>query len=790
MTPVATYRLQLHEKFTFDDAAGLADYFSGLGVSHLYLSPVMESAPHSAHGYDCMDFSKISAERGGENGFHRLMETLGRQEPPLRVMLDFVPNHMAAHPDNPYWRDVLRQGDASPFFRYFDLLPAEKIRLPVLEKDFDTLAGEGLCRLDTAPDGKVIRYGDSGFPLNPASQALPENADIRDVHARQYYALTDWHAGDCGYRRFFNIVSLVGLRMEDREVFEAVHRPLFDLLGRYPLIDGLRIDHLDGLADPAQYLEWLAEAGRDVWVEKILARGEVLPEGWKTCGTTGYEFIDAMNLLFVDAAGSAVIQHWWRAAVAPPWRDAGDCIFQSKLEVLDQLFSPEVRRLAQSLAPETRDLAAAEDFISRITAALPVYRTYADNPPSEIVLRGALQRSGMEQRDFFSALLAESDFTTRWRQLSGAAAAKGLEDCAHYRYTPLAAFNEVGCALPDTEIREYRPDPRNLSLNASTTHDTKRSEDVRARLTALCDAPERWFSFCSAAMKLGDGIPTSAAYFFLQAVAGTWPLEGEPDEDYRDRLRLYMQKAVREESLHTSWLAPDQAYEARLEDFVDRLLAHPDFLSQVSALMLWLAPAGAINALAAQALKILMPGIPDIYQGTELWDYSLVDPDNRRPVDYQERRRLLDEIANEKDAPRLVRRLAAQWRDGAIKLWLTRRLLSVRRNYFPAAGDIRSALPLPVSGERGRDLYACRLDLRNAQLVVAVPLHAGRLADAGPVLRIRSGIWKDTRIGLGTTMRVYTCLLTGKEFSATDAADPDALFRDLPLAVLLAERQA
>jgi (1->4)-alpha-D-glucan 1-alpha-D-glucosylmutase len=796
--PVATYRLQLNPGFTFYQAAEVVPYLRRLGVSHLYLSPVMAATAGSTHGYDVTDHGRLNPELGGDAGFDALMRAL---DDDMQVVLDIVPNHMAASLENPWWRDVLENGEASRYWRYFDLFPGSdgRIALPVLEDHADALIDKGVIFIEERDGESVLRYHDHAFPLR--RDRVQRGDDVRAILREQHYALLKWDAEAFTYRRFFHLASLVGLRMEDEAVMRDAHGKLFDLLGRYPQITGLRVDHIDGLAMPEKYLSALRGTGRDIWVEKILARGEALP-AWPVAGTTGYEFIDGLNNLVVDRAGFAELEAWWRQTLEPAWPDFSTCLYRSKHEALAELFAGQVKWLADHW-PQPHAGGPMPAAIHALTAAMPVYRIYGDGAPDLAAIKAALEtlsrcetpETRATAENLLPVLLTPQNATERtvahaWRQLSGAAMAKGLEDRAHYRYTPLAALNEVGCT-PEMSVfpqeafcaflqaRLRQP----LCLNATSTHDTKRSEDARARLYALADMPDEWKAYAGACLETAapflQGISAAVFHFFLQAVVATWPGKASCDDAYRRRLSAYMEKAALEESRHTRHESRNEVYHRQLDHLVGSFLADAACLEQTDEFMKHLAPAAAVNALSVLTVKCLSPGVPDIYQGCEVWDHSLVDPDNRRPVDFGALADLQRRVEVQPPAA-----LLPDWKNGGIKLWLTRRLLEIRRAHL--TDGILSVEPVVLRGPCAAHVNACTLATRGAALMILHPLHPGKIG-----LRKDLGLPDDVLAGIETVPAperagaVWQDLINGGQYAEKDI--PLAL-KAFPVAVLL--RQA
>ncbi|HET9074944.1 MAG TPA: alpha-amylase family glycosyl hydrolase, partial [Solirubrobacteraceae bacterium] len=563
----ATYRLQLTPEFNFASARDLVPYLATLGISHLYLSPSLQAQEGSTHGYDVADPSSLSRELGGEDAFRAL--AAAAHAAGLGIILDVVPNHMAASEENRYWADPeLRE-------RFFDIDPVS---------------------------GK--------------------------------------------WRRFFDIDELAAVRVERDEVFTATHEKVLALVTE-GLVDGLRVDHPDGLADPQGYLQRLADAGvARVWVEKILGVDERLPEGWPVSGTVGYEFLNDLVALSANPAAEAPLTQLWEE-IAADTRPFGAWALEAKLEQARGTFSAEVDRLVR--VPGSAGDAAA---VALALASQPVYRSYI---PTEA-----------------------GEFLTRFQQTSPAVMAKGVEDTAFYRYCRLLALNEVGgepgrFSLSVEAFHAHNAE-RALqfpeALLTTMTHDAKRSADARARILALSWSVEAWTSLVRAWIGWGEGPDAIDRLFILQTLVGVWEIDWE-------RIDAYLEKALREAKRHSTWIEPDEAYEAGAKAWARELLAQPDFRRDFDALLADVRRHGAQISQAWVALKLLSPGVPDIYQGDELEFLALVDPDNRRPVDWEERRR---QIESPEDP----------------KLGLIRDLLALRARHPEAFGPGAAYVALPA----------------------------------------------------------------------------------------------
>ena len=822
--PVATYRIQLNKDFTFQDLLPVTDYLRDLGVSHVYLSPVLESAPGSNHGYDTIDFAKVSGERGGEAGLKALGEKITALG--LRLIVDIVPNHMGAHTDNPYWRDVLAQGRASPYWMLFDMRVPDggKTQLPVLGGTLDEALAQGLIKLQRDASGAaVVACGGKSYPLSAPTQAeLTGQGDLsslagdrlKAILAAQNYEFVYWETvkDHVSYRRFFDVNELIGARVEDGKIFDLTHGYLNTLFAAMPSMDGIRVDHIDGLVDPAAYLQRLAGHYDAIWVENILGRGEAMPAAWPVRGTTGYEFTAFLNDLMTDRTGFETIEEEWSALTLAPWTGFHDAVKDGKTFALEMLFPSELKRLCALFAPQGAAQEEARMFWKGITLFLPVYRTYYDDSGYSAADRAMIQRASTLASAYFGdaydkaaaiylpdlldpATDQQKQAAREWQQLSGPTTAKGLEDTAHYNYVPLTALNEVGCeasllkadVVAAIEWLNERARLYPQTMNATSTHDTKRSEDVRARLYALSAMPSEWLLFVHHAMDANHGLHSPGAaeeYFLYQAILGTWPFDGEVTDEYRQRILQYMKKYMKESKRRTSWLHPDEAYEKSVLDFTGAALGHAPFLELMAKLAHRVAPAGAMNALAVQTLKCLLPGQPDIYQGTEDWDFSLVDPDNRRPVDYAARKTKLDRVValeQEKGRLAVLAALTAEWQDGAIKLWLTRRLLAIRREVLMPMGQTTVA-PLPIAGAGGHLIGFRLTGSTGDELLIVVPRNA---VTGKEIERLALPDLLIDNVSLAADDgKIYRDLAGGLDLTADEVRHPAVLLRRFPIMMI------
>jgi (1->4)-alpha-D-glucan 1-alpha-D-glucosylmutase len=748
--PTGTYRLQVTADFTLDDAAAVAGYLADLGVSHAYSSPLLRSAAGSTHGYDTVDHAHVDEPRGGREGLDRFVAEL--HEHGLGLVLDIVPNHMGvADPaEARWWWDVLREGRGSAHADAFDIdwdAGGGRVRIPVLGSADDVRQLE----LAEGPHGPELRYYDNRFPVAPGT----ERGTPQEVHDRQHYELVDWRRADTdlNYRRFFAINTLAGLRVEDPAVFEATHRLVLDLV-REGAVDALRIDHPDGLADPRGYLDRLAEGSGGVWtvVEKILEPGEALPEGWATDGTTGYDALAEVDDVLVDPAGEGALTALDTELAGAPV-DYARLVHDCKREVTDGMLGSEVARLVRVIGElpgvpvEQRTEALAE-----LLAAFPVYRSYLPDGREHLDATVAAVRD--RRPDLVAALdalhpalaVAGTEAATRFEQTSGPVMAKGVEDSAYYRWARFAALNEVGGdpARFGSTVEEFHEAQRRrlagapASMTTLSTHDTKRSEDVRARLAVLAEVPTEWAALVRGWLARHPLPDRPLAHLVWQNLVGAWPLS-------RERAHGYVEKAAREAGTSTTWTNPVQEFEDRLHALADAAFDDERTHAEIEEFVGRITPAGRSNSLAQKLLQLTMPGIPDVYQGTELWDLSLVDPDNRRPVDYDLRRRLLAGLDGG-SVPEVDD-------TGAAKLLVVSRALRLRRDrpelftgYEPVAAT-GPAADCAVAFDRGGAVtVATRLPVRLAgegwgDTAVALPTGAWRdeltgarvVSDAGGV---------------------------------------------------------
>ncbi|MDI9891653.1 malto-oligosyltrehalose synthase [Microbacterium sp. IEGM 1404] len=793
--PLSTYRLQIRESFPLGTAAEVTGYLRDLGVSWAYLSPLLEATPGSDHGYDVVDVTRVDPARGGAEGLARFAEAARAEG--LGILIDIVPNHMGVSEPrtNAWWWDVLRQGRASAHADAFDIdweFGGGKVRVPVLGADLaeviDEISYDPTPATD-APDG-LVRYYDHVFPVAPGTGT----SDIRALLHAQNFELRFWQdeAADLNYRRFFAVTTLAGVRVERPEVFDATHAEILRWV-REGLADGLRVDHPDGLVDPGGYLDRLATALRDaggedagyVLVEKILEHGEALPSWWKTAGTTGYDALAEIDRVLTDPAGEAALDALDARLRADsdlaPLTGWHDLIHDTKRRIADTIQVSEIRRIVRGLPSALRDEFAAadlQDALAEILACFPVYRSYLPAGRAHLdAAVGEAEERRPELGDVIEALvpaLTDTDLEIAWRfqQTTGPVMAKGVEDTAFYRYTRLGSLTEVGGDPAEFSLdvdgfhaaQAQRQASWPTAMTTLSTHDTKRGEDTRARIAVLAEIPARWAEVLGefrAIASTGHG-PFDALLW--QAIVGAWPASASTSSGlakYRERLHAYAEKAAREASEVTGWWEQDEAFEERMHAVVDA--ATGPAASRVQAFVDEIADAGWSNGLAAKLLQITGPGVPDVYQGSELWEQSLVDPDNRRAVDFAERARLLASLDAEDAPPPKVDAT------GAAKLIVTSRALRVRRDC-----PERYSLYRPLEAAGAASGHVVAFD-RGGVSAVATRLPHGLRAAGG---------WGDTVLLRPDVAAVD--VLTGRRFPGGPVLMSE-LLEFLPVALLVDE---
>ena len=971
--PHSTYRLQLGSDLGFTDAKSLIQYLSDLGIGAVYLSPFFRARAGSTHGYDVVDHSQLDPELGSEQDVSHLAEAL--QQHGMGLLMDLVPNHMGVDdPHNQWWQDVLENGRASIYAKYFDIdwdPPKEALRgkvlLAVLGDQFGKVLEDQQLTLDYDDQRFVVRYYERHFPTDPRTwvgilkqavdvtndsmpaesvertelesittslEHLPPRGELdadaiiernreKEVARRRLFTLIEncepirravdqilvdyngrrgepasfdklealladqpyrlcyWRVAtdEINYRRFFDVDALAAIRVEDPEVFAAVHQKALEFIER-GWVTGLRIDHADGLLDPQQYLTNLAKVAQSarshaegatgsvaapfyMLVEKILAPDESLPLDWPIQGTTGYDFLNQLNGLFVDRRGAYALRDVYQRFVGAP-QSFSQVLYESKRTILATSLSSELYMLSQHLDHISEQHRWSRDFtrlslyraLREVVASFPVYRTYIrpntvevrdeDRRRIQAAVRIAKRRNPAMSASFFDFIaavllledpegLSEANrqerraFVLKLQQVTGPVTAKGLEDTAFYRYYPLASLNEVGGdpTIPGTTIEQFhrwlqdRCQRWPYDLSTTGTHDTKRGEGVRARLNVLSEIPEEWEEVirrwkamnAPASVELDGAIVPDGneEYLIYQTLIGTWPLgqfDAQDRQAYIERIARYLDKALREAKLHTSWLNPNEEYDQAVARFVRTILGdtQSSFVHDLDAFTRRIADAGFVNSLAQTLIKICAPGVPDFYQGTEFWDFNLVDPDNRRPVDFAARRQALSTLIERAriDLSGLVSELLNHWPDERITLFVVWRALEHRRQHAGVfAGSYR---PLSAEGPRKANLFAFSRETNGRSTICLVPRLAygswptrqsDELATDDEPKRgwPRADWWQDTLLALpDDSPSHWRHVLTGHRLEATVQADGSRtldvrnVLRCFPVALLAGER--
>ena len=759
--PVSTYRVQVTADFTLSHAAALVDYLTDLGVDWVYLSPILHATRDSQHGYDVVDHSGIDESRGGRAGFEQLAKAAhaaGR-----RVLVDIVPNHMGvADPtQNSWWWDVLEKGQSSRFAEAFDIdwtFGDGRLRIPVLGEDDPPLE---------VVDGE-LHYFEHRFPI--AEGTASDGADAATVHSRQHYELVHWRRADAelNYRRFFAVNSLASIRVELPWVFEESHAEIVRWFDE-GLADGVRVDHPDGLLDPGKYLDDLAAATGDsfVLVEKILEGDEKLPAFWPVAGTTGYDALADIDRVLIDPNGQGPLDALDTSIRGSAVADWEHVIRGTKRAIADGILRSEVLRLERNFfaSRERNDLPIA-DALAELLACFPVYRSYLPFGIEHLLHAAA---SAKESRPDLSVAIDElvpvlSDpseaVAIRFQQTSGMVMAKGVEDTAFYRYSRLGSLTEVGAEPSEFSIGvdefHRRQVDRQASFPASmttlSTHDTKRGEDTRARINVLAEVPDEWQRVLESLREkapLGDGPLENLLW---QSFVGAWPAT-------RERFHEYAMKASREAGTSTGWTEPNVEFETRMAALVDAAFDNPEVTALIDDFVESIREFGWSNSLSAKLIQLTAPGIPDVYQGSELWETSLVDPDNRRAVDFDLRRLYLAAIEHGAHPPIDD--------TGAAKLLVTTKALRVRRDR-PELFTRYAALP--AFGEAAE--HAVVFD-RGGAITVATRL---------PVRLHKAGGWRGTTIAVPG--KPHIDLLTDREFAGGSIELSELLDR-YPVALLV-----
>lgn len=828
--PSSTYRIQLNKDFTFKQLGEIIDYLHTLGISTVYAAPILRSKAGSMHGYDVVDPHTIDPEVGQEEEFKALSSLL--KEKQMSWLQDIVPNHMAFDVKNRRLMDVLERGHYSPYYNYFDINwnhpDAElkgKVCVPFLGKSLEECVAEKEVKIDFSEKGFTVNYYDTRYPLSvsafqqitnsePLRETLKEYVDkakestplpewlqfrkdwysristnddllrsiqeecerinesedcLNSVLHAQFYLLEFWKNSEkrINYRRFFTVNELICLRMEDKAVFDEYHQFL-NALYNEDLIQGVRIDHIDGLHDPTVYVKNLRKLlGKECYIiaEKILEAKENMPEYWPIEGTSGYEFLSFVSQLITDRQGGKKLVDFYRS-LFPDLQPYNKLVLENKKLILQNYMAGEWENLIQLFfelqLQEGFERERLKQALGFLMLNLPVYRIYPDQLPLEgkdlEVMEEAFTKAKQAAKEYeaelnhFYQLFTTSSksetnnknvlhFAKRLMQFTGPLTAKGVEDTTFYVYNPLISHDEVGDAPSTLGISMQafhskmvaRQNATPLSLNATATHDTKRGEDARLRLNILSEIPEIWIKQAQEWMELNkklhvdvNGVQAPSIndeYFIYQTIIGGFPEDLVVTGEFIKRVQEYLIKAVREAKVNTNWSAPNEDYENACLRFIETILSDShNFLSTFIPFQEVVVRYAHIYALCQTLIKITSPGIPDIYQGCELWDLSFVDPDNRRPVDYKKRASMLNEIIalEKKDSSALLTFLKSRRKEGYEKLFVTWKALNVRKQLADlfTSGEY---IPLDVAGKDTVVMAYARMH-KDKWVIVAIPM--------------------------------------------------------------------
>ncbi|WP_424493509.1 malto-oligosyltrehalose synthase [Salinimicrobium sp. GXAS 041] len=845
--PNSTYRIQLSPEFPLEELRKIVDYLEVLGVSTIYSAPLFQAREGSTHGYDVTDPYQINREIGTLENFRLLGELLKKKS--MTWLQDIVPNHMAYDGTNPWLRDIFELGPDSRYYNFFDIdwnyKGWEKVMAPFLGNPLEEVFKNKELKLNFDGEGFSINYYDHSYPASARSyskilekmdlngwkekfrefsgndmqwkdlktgfyrevkdhpvmenkirEALRELNDseekIRGVLELQFFKPVHWKETEqeINYRRFFTINDLICLRMEDPEVFDTYHHFILELV-KNNLIDGLRIDHIDGLLNPKDYTEKLREAVGDdfyVVVEKILERDEKLPLNWPVQGTSGYDFLAEVNHLFTKAASKDVFTSSYKE-ITPELIDYEALVFEKKLFILKNRMGGELHNLwlllkdSQLIPSGENDEEKWKKNLSIFLAAFPVYRIYPEKFPltesQKAVLEQAFQRAvnfKSSEKDALETLkkifLGEADkdqekmfrFLHRCQQFTGPLAAKGVEDTSFYIFNRLVSHNEVGDSPENFGIsidgfhdkmlqrKEHFPH----ALNATATHDTKRGEDARMRLNVLSEIPEEWFSKIeewnniSEKLRKEKNIPSpNETYFIYQTLIGAMPFDQECDETFETRTKDYLQKVLREAKVHSNWASPNEDYEEGVFQFIEAILKDEEFRKSFDPFQKKVAHYGVLKSLGQTLIKLTVPGIPDVYQGTEFWDLSYVDPDNRRPVDYDLRKEYITDFRSMEDAnlQKELQEFNLNYKNGKVKMYSLFRTLNFRKNQKKLFEN-GEYLPLEISGEAADNFIAFARRIEHEWCIVVVPVLVTALFQPEGNLIPDANMLKDTFVAL------------------------------------------
>ena len=850
--PVSVYRVQFNKDFTFSQAEKIVPYLHKLGIRTIYASPVLQAAKNSMHGYDVTDPLRLNKETGNKQSFGKLIGTLHSYG--MGWIQDIVPNHMAYSTENPWIYDLLCKGKKSVFYSFFDIIKdhpdkelGEKIMLPFFGKSITEVIDDGELTLKFAEKGFSIRYFENEYPVSYQAYHMllsagkndtipafikelmekkdPRGVDEKDVKRlchdfrndpatsryiinclavvnnrpslmkdladNMVYLPVHWKETEkrINYRRFFTINSLICLNMDERQVFDTHHKYIQSLL-KNGYIDGLRIDHIDGLADPDDYLEKLRHMtgpGSYIIVEKILEEKEKLPEKWPVQGSTGYDFLAMVNKLLINEKNENELYATYRQRVEG-LTDAYEFMQEKKKYILFNRLKGELEILSwlcsEIKSPHTEQISHGElqKAIAAFLISFPVYRMY--NVPSAFTeedrnfINDIFEQAVKKNKDSGKALksleavllltgtnkketIKKTDlFFRRCMQFTGPLMAKGIEDTAFYSYNTFISCNEVGdnpryLGISTEEfhsLMEERQLKTPLTLNTCATHDTKRGEDARARLNVISDIPHKWEEITRQWKEVNrkfkdhngrQAVPSdNDEYFIYQTLCAHLPVDGIKGDNFIARMKEYLVKALRESKTNSSWSEPDTDYENKTLEFTDKILADgSEFLRTYTRFMEEIIPHGIINSLCQLIIKNTAPGIPDTFQGTEKWNLNFVDPDNSRSVDYKKLENRLDEMTSDYsgDAEGLTARLWQDARNGDISQWTA--YLTLQERYKSPELFIKGDyIPLETKGKYKKHIISYMRKYRDEHLLIILPLHTASMDDINE--------WKNTRVKL------------------------------------------
>lgn len=884
--PDSTYRLQVSPQFTFENIERILDYLDDLGISTIYSAPFFQANEGSTHGYDVLDPSILNKEIGDLSQFQSISERINQKN--MSWLQDIVPNHMAFDSKNPWLKDIFELGPRSRFYNFFDIdweyKGLNKVMAPFLGATLEEVLENDELILQWDPSGIFFKYYENEYPVSletykhifsrtgdidlakkkdelehpdqswseikekvfreihndPSKFALVQATldelnssknDIREVLDLQNYLLTHWKKteSEINYRRFFTINGLICLRMEDPDVFETYHQFIKEMC-EAGYINGLRIDHIDGLFDPESYLISLrALLGNEFFiiVEKILEADEKLPSQWPAQGTSGYDFLAYVNHLFTRSSkGEEFTQAYEKIFPRIPGYEK--LVFQKKMFILKERMGGELENLWRFLlsnnllAEEQPDAQVWKHALGTFLSAFPVYRVYPREYPlnsrqlqiiDTAFNKAVTMESRLEPQLKYIKSLFQGEtgkpvdktlyFLQRCQQFSGPLAAKGVEDTSFFIYNRLIAHNEVGDSPEHFGItsQEFHKKMINrkknfpLSVNATATHDTKRGEDSRMRLTVLSEIPEEWFSKVEEWQRINfnvrqdPSIPdNNEEYYIYQTIVGAMPFKEE--EDFISRTCEYLQKVLREAKVHSNWAEPDEDYEKKVLTFVTDILNNPEFRSSLDPFVKKISGFGAIKSLGQSLIKITAPGIPDIYQGTELWDLSYVDPDNRRPVDYGLRMNYLADFRSfsKSNLKKKIKSLRLNYHSGKIKMFLINKALIQRRRdkEIYQKGEY---LPLNIKGVAAENFISYARIFGNDWRIVVTPIIVTNMFNFGN-LTPENGQFKDLCIELpANAPSEWDMVFTGDTFYAEGNIFVGDALSEFPVAFIKNRRQ-